>query len=130
MGAWDGARYTVEDGLFGFVRFRNGTSMQIETAFALHMKEKDVRNVCLYGENMGASLFPFELYGVDGKMLTDTAFPFDEGRDWHEDCIRNFVKAARGEEELLVTPSQAVYVQSLVCALYRSAETGKPVMFE
>lgn len=129
MGAWEGERFTVEDGLFGFIRFKNGASLNLETAFALHMKEKDIRNVSLFGDKQGANLFPLEIFTQEDGLLTDKAYPFLEEEELHGAAIRNFVKACRGEENLLVNADQALYIQKVLCALYESAESGAPVLF-
>lgn len=129
MGPWDGNRFTVEDAMFGFIRFKNGASLNLETAFALNIKEKDIRNVSIFGDKQGASLFPLEIYTQEEGMLTDKAYPFLQEEELHGTAIRNFVKACQGEEQLLVNVGQALYVQKVLCALYESAETGLPVPF-
>ena len=45
------------------------------------------------------------------------------------DLDTNFVHACLGKEDLLVTARQGAYVQKIICGLYESAETGKPVIF-
>lgn len=130
MGAWDPAKFTVEDGLFGFVHFQDGRSLTIETSFAINQKERDIRSVRLYGSKEGAHIFPLEIYGEENGQLYDQQFPFMEMRDWHEDIDRNFVQACLGREELLVKAWQGTYVQRMICALYQSAETGMPVVME
>lgn len=129
MGAWDGERFTVEDALFGFIRFKNGASLNLETAFALNIKNKDIRNVSLFGDKQGASLFPLEIFSQEEELLCDQAYPFAEEGDLHGAAIRNFVNACIGTEEILVNPAQALYIQKALCALYESADSGKPVMF-
>ena len=121
-------KYSVEDSLFGFISFTDGRVMQLETAFALNIKEKDKRNVELCGEKSGLSLFPLEIY--QGAEMSNTAFPFIEDMELHTKALYNFIKAVRGEEKLLVTAEQGYYVQRLIDALYRSAESGEPVMLE
>ena len=130
MGAWDGERFTVEDSLFGMIRFRNGADLRIETSFALNMKEKDERNVELFGEKMGASLFPLQCYSEEEGMPVNLGYPYIPEEDDHRKAIHNFVDACLGKEPLLVTADQAVYVQKVLCALYQSADSGKPVWFE
>lgn len=128
LGDWDPEKFTVEDGLFGFVRFRGGASMNLETAFALNMKEKEYRNLHLFGEHLGATVFPLETFGEEGSRLTDTQYPMMDETDLHVRCIRNMVDAIRGREGLLVTAAQGVYIQNLVAMLYDSARTGKPII--
>lgn len=128
MGDWDADKFTVEDALFGFIKFRNGASINLETSFALNIKEKDIRNVQLFGDKLGATVFPLEAFGEDGNKLINHVYPFHEEEDLHYKCIANFVNACLGKEELLVTSKQAVYMQKLICALYDSAESGKPII--
>jgi len=91
------------------------------------MKEKDRKCLEIYGDRLGASLFPPETFGEEGNMLTDTQYPFAIDEDLHLKSLRNFVKACRGEEKLLVTAKQGAYVQRIVEALYKSAEGGEAV---
>ena len=130
MGSWEGSRFTVEDSLFGFIRFQNGASLNLETAFALHIREKDIRQVSLFGDRLGAQLFPLEIYGEEEGKLFDTAYPFSEEKDLHLAELQNFVAACRGEAELLATAGQATYLQRVLCALYESAKSGRPAIWE
>lgn len=127
MGNWDPDKFTVEDGLFGFIRMKNGAGISLETAFALNMKEKDVRNVQLFGEKLGATVFPLETFGEDAGQLVDTEYPFSEETDLHYLCLENFVQACLGMQKLLVTAEQGCYLQNVIHALYRSAESGEPI---
>lgn len=127
MGSWEGDRFTVEDGLFGFISFQNGTSMEIETTFAVNQKERDIRGIRLYGEKCGANVFPLEIYGEADGRLINQEYPFLEMRDWHLDCARNFVEACLGDSQLLVTAEQGSYVQKLIELLYQSAKMRCPV---
>jgi predicted dehydrogenase len=126
MGAWNPDRFSVEDGLFGFIKFKNGASINLETSFALNIKEKDVRNVQLFGDKLGATLFPLEVFGEEDNQLSNTVYPFNNEEDLHYKSIANFIKACLGEEKLVVTAEQGLYVQKLICALYESSESGKP----
>lgn len=129
FGDWDPARYSVEDGIFGMIHFENGGCIEIESSFALNMKNKDERNVEIYGDKMGASLFPAELYlGNDGEFANDAVELPEEG-DLHINANRNFVNACLGKEKILVTAEQGAYVQSVIEAMYASAESNKPQIF-
>lgn len=128
MGDWDSDKFTVEDALFGFIKFKNGASINFETSFALNIKEKDIRNVQVFGDKLGATVFPLETFGEDGSQLVNNVYPFKETEDLHYKSIANFVNACLGKETLIVTAEQAVYIQKLICALYDSAESGKPII--
>jgi len=127
MGDWDPQKFNVEDSLFGFIRFKNGASLSIETSFALNMKDKDKRSLDIFGDRLGASLFPPETYGEEGGMLTDTSYPFSQDTDLYLKSLSNFVRACRGEEELLVTAMQGAYVQKMIETLYESSLRGEPI---
>ena len=127
FGSWDPERYTVEDALFGQIRFRTGAVMKLSTSFALNMKEKDRRQVTLYGDKKGADLFPPAVYSGDDGPAWNQTYPFEPAEDLHTKEIHAFVAACRGERDLLVTAEQGVYVQKLIAALYASAESKKPV---
>lgn len=128
MGDWDPDKFTVEDGIFGFIKFKNGASINLETTFALNMKEKDIRNVQLFGDRLGATVFPLEVFGEDGNQLMNISYLDREMEDLHYKSVANFIKTCLGKESLIVTSEQAVYIQKLICALYASAERGKPII--
>lgn len=129
FGEWDPQKYTVEDGLFGMIHFENGGCLEVETSFALNMKEKDIRCVELYGDRLGASLFPTEVFsGLEGNF-ENKQVEFPEDGDLHINANQNFVKACLGMEKLLVTADQGAYVQSVIEALYASATSNKPIIF-
>lgn len=129
FGSWDKNKFTVEDSIFGMVVFEDGTSLNMETSFAIHIKEKESRNVELFGDQMGITLFPLECFGEENGKQYSKQYPHEEAKDWHYDCVKNFVEGCTGEAQVLVTPKQAVYIQKLVSAFYQSAEIRRPVYF-
>ena len=118
---------TVEDGLFGLIRFENGASISLSTSYALNTSEANERQVSLYGDKLGAELFPLKVFGEPDALSDTTPFFPGEDEENHLKCIRNFLNAIEGKEPLLVTASQGTRVQTLVDALYTSAETGKAI---
>jgi len=130
MGSWNGEHFGVEDGLFGFVKFADGSSLQVRTAFAINISKKEQRSLYLYGDKKGLSVFPTGLYGEEDGQQENRVYPFDEIRDWHYDCIKHFVDCCTGHAKPLVTPRQAIYVQQMISCLYHSAEVGKPVAWQ
>ena len=102
MGSWNPEKYTVEDGLFGNIVFEDGTGIGIETTFALNMKEKDVRAVKVYGDELGASLFPLEIYSGSNRNYQAVNYPYISDGDLHNKALENFIDAIEGKEEVLV----------------------------
>lgn len=128
MGKWNPDTFSVEDALFGYVRFKNGAVLRLDTSFALNMRERDVRRLSIFGDKKGADLFPLEIYSGEDGEIWNQQFPFEENEDLHKKELVQFVNACLGKEELLVTGRQGVYVQNVIEKLYRSAETGRPVI--
>ena len=130
MGQWDRNKFNVEDSLFGYIQFKNGSNLNLETSFALNMKEKDIRNINLFGDKLGASLFPLQVFGEDAGMVTDQYFPFVDMDNCHMKCTKNFVDACLKKEDLLIKTEQGTYIQKIVSAMYASAESGMPELFK
>lgn len=128
MGKWNPEAFTVEDSLFGFVQFKNGCSMQIQTSFALNQREKDIRDIILYGSRQGARVFPLEFYGGEDGPLYNKTYPLIGQKDLHLELDRNFVQACLGEADLLVKADEGTYIQRLIGLLYQSAASGSPVV--
>ena len=127
MGSWDPGKFTVEDSAFGFIRFKNGSTLMLQTSFALNMKEQSVMNVELFGEKAGASVFPPVIFTEKHGSIMDMQFPFIQEVDKHGRSIKNFINACLGNEAFICTAEQGLAVQKIIDALYRSAEMGKPV---
>jgi predicted dehydrogenase len=129
FGAWDPARFEVEDSLFGLITFENGASLTLETAFALNIKAKDVMNVWLHGTQAGASVFPLELYGETGGELSDTTFPFSDEKGSYRVCAERFLARCDGGDAMVADGEQGYLLQRIMDMLYLSAESGDLVAF-
>jgi len=102
LGDWRGDQFTIEDALFGMIRFENDVSISLATSFALNTAEANDRQVTLYGENLGADLFPLNFYREEqNRQLNSRPLP-EEDEDYHLKCVRNFIQAILGNEPLQV----------------------------
>lgn len=142
-GSWDVKKNTVEDCALGFVVMKNGMTLSIESSFAMNISEEKEASVDLYGvkgglelrENPGLTL----IHELGGKMCVSTNAMQETARSL---TPRNRTMTASQREhehymDLLMTgaaadpgAAQAVTVTRIVEALYRSAETRLPVVFE
>jgi predicted dehydrogenase len=127
MGAWDHTKFTVEDSLFGFIRFKNGATLNLETSFALNMKEESIMNVHLFGEKAGATLFPLQVFSESDTALTDLEFPYLQEIDKRYESIADFINSCVQNRQPLYKAEESVVIQRLIDALYKSSETGQPV---
>ena len=62
MGDWDWKNFSVEDMARGMIRFKNGASLILESAFAANLDPLEEMNVTLMGDEGGADLFPLKIY--------------------------------------------------------------------
>jgi predicted dehydrogenase len=153
-GPWDAATYEVEDSAFGFVKFKNGATVVVESSWALNMIVADVAMTLLCGTKAGADMYPptGPVVRIDdahsapdhyvrvngesnGKLYIQN---YSMGADFIGDGKKEFFAgglkemqtwfdAIRGEGELLVKPEQAYTVTCILEAIYDSARSGKVV---
>ena len=125
-GPWDHTTYTVEDLAVGWLRFRNGMTLTIESSFAAHI-EKDVWNVTLMGEHGGAQFDPLMLFKDElGHMLNITP-AFLPGQDAFQYKVQHFLDCVRTGCACEAPAEDGLVVQKMLDAIYRSAVTGRAV---
>ena len=122
--------FDVDDLATALIRFRNGATVTLDTSWACHQAVGNREGVELFGTEGGASLRPAKLYrGSAG--LPATYEVVDEMKMAlkmpHQERFHNFINHLRGEEELCVTPHQALVVQKILDAIGESNRTGKEV---
>jgi predicted dehydrogenase len=127
FGAWDPQKFEVEDSLFGFIELEGGGLLQIETSFALHMKEDSIMNAAFYGDQAGATLFPAHIHtDEDGKLVTlYQKGEADSSR--HPKSMEAFVDRCLGKPAMIAGGEQGYIIQRIVEALYESAEKGESI---
>lgn len=158
LGPWDPKKYDVEDSAFGMVRFKNGAAVMIESSWALNMILSSVCHTLLCGTKAGADMFPpngpvvctcdlqanpsyhvrvngerngklyIQNYSMGAMFLDDGS-----GQELMPGGIKEmetWIKAVRGEGELLVKPEQAYVVSCILEGIYKSALSGDVFHFE
>ncbi|SMC07888.1 Predicted dehydrogenase [Sulfobacillus thermosulfidooxidans DSM 9293] len=129
MGSWDWGNFNVEDMLRGIVRFKNGASLLFQTAFSANVGENQTVKISLMGTEGGAEVFPPTIFGEEYGALTNMAVitpPTDNPR---RELIDAFVDSCITEQvnKWLPTPQQGYELQSLLEAIYKSADSGEPI---
>ncbi|MGE7879924.1 Gfo/Idh/MocA family protein [Peribacillus muralis] len=127
FGEWDPNKYEVEDSLLGFIELEGGCLLQIETSFALNIKETSIMNVEFHGDEAGATLFPAHIHSDrKGKLVTilnrETADP-----DRLQKGMAAFVDKCLGKEVMVADGREGYLIMQLVEALYQSAEKGESI---
>ncbi|WP_088825762.1 Gfo/Idh/MocA family protein [Listeria goaensis] len=122
FGSWDPEKFTVEDALLGWIEFADGSVLELETSFALHMKEERIFDVAFFGDRAGGTLYPAEIYtDTDGEleMLREPRF---NQKDSHPESMAAFVEKVLSGTGEVASGEQGYVIQRLVAALYESAE--------
>lgn len=126
-GQWDWQNFEVEDMALGFIKFKNGATLILESSFMEHMEPMEEAGVNLSGTDGGLSLFPFKAFKDMHETIVNITPAFTPKANGHHMAIANFIAAVKGEAEPVVTPEQGVRLQRILDAIYRSAETGQAV---
>lgn len=127
LGEWDPEKFEVEDSLFGFVELEGGRLLQLETSFALNIKETSIMNVEFCGDQAGATLYPAQIYTDEGGELVSLLKREIADADRHQKSMRSFVDKCLGKDVMVADGEQGYVIQQLIEALYESAEKGESV---
>lgn len=144
FGPWDPETYEVEDSAFGMVKFENGASVFIESAWAINMSKSKEAATTLCGTKAGAEINSGMSYETNeliinkavAGMLTETNLSSNgSGVDFFEggasspaarEC-ENWLNVLKNDAEPLVKPEQAYVVTRILDAIYKSAETNQEI---
>lgn len=139
FGPWDPAEFTVEDSAFGFLVMKNGATVTLEASWALNLIDAAEARTVLCGTKAGADMDEgLRINGVrhDRQYIVKPALAADEVAFFAGDTAepqdleqRTFIRAVRGEGQLVVLPEQAAAVTRILDAIYQSARSGQPVYF-
>jgi len=125
-GEWDYKTYTVEDLAIGFIKFKGGESLVIESSFAAHI-EKDVFNVQIMGTKGGANYDPLQIFTDEGGYMWNQMPAFSGNQDNFEYKMRHFVECARDGKKCEAPGEDGLVVQQMLDAIYKSAELNREV---
>ena len=139
-GAWDPAKYTVEDSAFGFITMENGATIFLESSWALNTLDVYEAITSLCGTKAGADMKDglrinfdeFDKLAVKKPDLDAGGAAFYEGVSLKPEDLeaRTFYDAVLYNKPLTVLPEQALVVTQILEAIYESAKTGKAVTFK
>ncbi len=131
----------VEAAAHGFVTFETGQVLSFQSSWAEMVKREEV-SVTFQGTQAGGKIERlFRQDGLDETAIdTCELYTQADGQSINrtltvESCedmgrsrsAQNFVNAIEGKEAPLNTPDQALSLMQMIDAVYKSAQTGKPV---
>lgn len=135
---WDPATYQVEDSAFGFIKMKNGATINLKASWALNMETKPGM-VLLCGTKGGLDTYDgvrlnHVIAGEQAVTMVGQKIPpfipgFGNGKMPPSREAEIWVAALKGEGELFVTAEQAFTVTRILDNIYKANETGKPVYF-
>ena len=139
-GPWDPAKFTVEDSAFGFITMKNGATVILEASWAINLVDTTEANCTLAGTKAGADMQRgLRINGEkNGTMYVQNiqtdgggvAYFEGEGVDIALEEARSWINAVRNDTDPVVLPEQALVVSEILEAIYESARTGQPVLFD
>jgi predicted dehydrogenase len=146
FGPWDPETYEVEDSAFGYIKMENGATIFLESSWALNVLESREAATTLCGTKAGAQINSGMSFRTNelvyntarNGMLTEEknsaggAIAFFEGGSNKPEVLeaKQWLEAVLYDREPLVKPEQAFVVTKILDAVYKSAETGKEIVFE
>lgn len=138
-GDWNPEEYTVEDSAFGFITMEDGSTIVLESSWALNSLDVDEAKTTLCGTKAGADMkdglringVKYNKQYIEKPDLNAGGVAFFDGeaeKDADKEA-RLWIDAVINDKEVVVKPEEAMVVTQILEAIYKSAETGKPVFF-
>ena len=127
-GEWDRDLVSVEDFANGFVRFRNGSTLVLETSWLSHQLEKEDMSCQLFGLEGGVKWPSTEFTGVTGGALEQGTLE-NPGRvvPPHHAELAAFADCVRGDLPSPVPWTESIRVIAILEAIYQSQSRGGEV---
>lgn len=128
-GNYDRSKFTVEDFAAGFIRFENGASVTLESSFMSNI-EKEIFGTELFGTDSGATLDlfsddPLTIYTeIDHQLFDLKPQNIPNVPSMHTAEVVAFVEAIQNNSPSPVPASQAMQLNAIFDALYKSSESG------
>ena len=133
-GYWNGqpaaksvySQYEADDYAGGFIRFENGTGLQIESFWASHQPPEF--QIELFGTEAGARFNPLTLYKTDhnNEQNISVDLPRASKESW-DNIAAHFIDCIRTGKKCEAPLRHGLRIQQMMEALLRSSETGKEI---
>jgi len=120
--------FDVEDLAMGFIKFDNGTCLQIEFSWASNIEAENIF-VELRGTKAGIEFKNdnVKIFAENSGALEDVTPKITDVKGIHGENIKHFVDVLLNGAEPDFTPLQGVNMIRILEAMYKSAETGAEV---
>jgi len=129
----EGKAFDVEDFAAGFVKFKNGATLEVEASWAGHIRERDLMHTRLLGTRGGMVQYNInEEYEFEAEVFTERdgirynvtpAPPYPHAPS----AMEHFAESILTDTPHTATGEEGLIVMQLLDAIYESARTGQPV---
>ncbi len=126
FGAWDHKTYDVEDFAVALVRFANGATMMIESAFCVNL-DRDVFGCRVVGDRGGVGIDPLSVQMEVGGHLMDCTPNHIPDNNMYDEEIAAFVEAVAGNKPVPVPATEAIWTTKIIDAIYASSKADKEI---
>lgn len=136
-GPWDPKKFKVEDSSFGFIKFKNGATVVLESSWALNTLQVGESQTVICGTEAGADLLDgLRINGEEHSRLYTkipelksggVAYYSGASKDPGEAEARAWIDAIIEDKDPLVLPEQALVVTEILEAIYKSSQTNQAV---
>ncbi len=130
-GSWNPDQFELEDFAAGFVRFEDGLTLCIETAWAANVSHRgEVGRLRVLGDKGGLeaegheALQDIGFYSRTSNFLTD-AKPVLPNVDLPLEMTKAFIRSVQEKTEPPVTGWQSIILHAIIDAIYESSNTGR-----
>jgi predicted dehydrogenase len=125
---------TVEDSSLVFLKFENGSTVSIETSWTL-LRENDIFYCNVYGKEGSTSINPLRIYKkMLGTLVNVTPIKFEKPSNiFIRSCeyeLQHFINSIQNNSPVISSGDEALARLKIIDAIYKSAKTGKEVLFK
>lgn len=131
-GGWgipeEGGKFDVEDFANAFIRLENGATILLQTSWASHVAEEKL-GASIQGTKAGVEWPPLRLFTDLNRQPVDI-MPHLPPKDAFLGEISHFIECILEDKEPIPNIDQAIAIQKVLDAIYKSAEKHKEVKIE
>lgn len=126
-----GREFSVDDFATALIKLEGGITVLLDAAWAMHLDRGSNMNIELYGTEGSLNTYEQQLCRQenDGYHTVELS-DIDELNYPHTSRMHHFVNVILERERVCVTLNQALTVQRVIDAIYRSAMTSREVIFD
>ncbi|MFC4557975.1 Gfo/Idh/MocA family protein [Virgibacillus kekensis] len=120
--------FDVEDFASAWIRFKNGSVLSLEVAWAMNGEQDGNIDIELLGDKGGATLSPLTIFKEEDGLLSKTN-PIYENNALFKAEIEHFIDCVRTKTTPLIDGNDGYEVLKMIHAIYDSSNLNKEVNY-